>query len=242
MENGIDKYALKVLSENGCDTHTYGDHPVSVEELADELLQVYPNGMDYSHEAVAEAILNISRPSKDHIQQEGFDFLDWGSWGVGDFYPDREAELVAAINSEKPFNTGSHGFKKELQSMRIIRDYEAVYVQCGAWMDEAFEEPALIYDCLDEDEEKNLTDAMISEIRDYLIAGDFVEEVSSEEKLPLNATLEEIMEQAAKLANECEKILLDSFRECIACTLFVMYGESEETLKMIEERQRRLAP
>ena len=105
-----------------------------------------------------------------------FDFDDCGSWGVGDFYDGNEGELRKAIESGEPFDTGWHGFKKEIQSMRIHRDETEVEVQVSAAMDEVFEQEDLFCDFLEDNEFDLLTDEVIDKVRDYLLMGDFVEE------------------------------------------------------------------
>ena len=172
----------------------------------------------------------------------GFNFEHWGSWGIGDWYDETYEELKSAVESGKPFDTGWHGWKKTEESMRIIRtEYETI-VEVHSCMDEAFGQEDLIFDCLTDEEEERLTDEMVDEIRDLLYMGDFNEETEDSETLPLNATVEDIEELAEKMVNNCDSILKDYFRECICDTLVVMYGESEETEKLIAKRIAKLIP
>ena len=165
-----------------------------------------------------------------------FDFDDWGSWGVGDFYNGNEEELVDAINSGKPFDTGWHGFKKELESLRIARDDINVTVYVSTYMDEALGQAELFSDFLEDDEWELLTDEKLEEIRDYLYMGDFVEEITLEDKLPLTATYKEIMNKATELMESCHETLHHSFLECIGTTLYVLYINSPDRDEIIRER------
>lgn len=164
-----------------------------------------------------------------------FDFDDWGSWGVGDFYDGNEEELRKAIESNEPFDTGWHGFKKEIQSMRVHRNETGVEVQVFAEMDDVFEQHDLFCDFLEDNEFSLLTNEMIDEIRDYLCMGDFVEE--TEDSITLqNPTFEDVMKAARECANYCEERLHDSFLECIETTLYVMYENDPNRDDIIQER------
>ena len=165
-----------------------------------------------------------------------FDFNDWGSWGVGDFYNGSEEELREAIKSGKPFDTGWHGFKKEPQSMRIYRDEDGVTVNVSECMDEALEQTDLFYDFLADDEYDLLTDDILEDIRGYLYFGDFVEEIEDSGELPADATFEQIIKKANDLINNCSEILHNSFLECISTTLYVMYDGNMDRDTIIEER------
>ena len=110
----IYEYANQVLSEHGCDCYTYGDKNMpycQIASIAAELRTAYPDGMEYSYEDVAQAILDISKPRHDspEISKDQFDFDDWGSWGVGDFYDGPMKSLQEAFLSGKTFDTGWHG-------------------------------------------------------------------------------------------------------------------------------------
>ena len=240
--NKIHDYAKSILEENGVDIHNYADYPEDISVLVSDLKAVYPDGMEYHYEQVAQAVLDISTPSKEQIPCVGFDFDDWGSWGVGDFYQGQEAKLREAILSGKPFNTGWHGYKKEPQSMRIIRDGEGTTVFCSASMDEALEQADLLYDCLEDEEYGLLTEEKIDTIRQYLYLGDFREEASGSADLPIDAPFDDIMKAAASLMSGLQRELKDSFRECIGITLAVLYGESEETEEKIRKRIEQYCP
>lgn len=164
-----------------------------------------------------------------------FDFDDWGSWGVGDFYDGNEEELKFAIESGEPFDTGWHGFKKELQSMRVVRDENGTEVSVSEYMDEAFEQDELFCDFLENDEFDLLTDEKLEEIRDYLCLGDFVEE--TEDSITLqNPTFEDVMKAASECASYCEERLYDSFLECIGITLYAIYKDDPNRDEIIQKR------
>ena len=165
-----------------------------------------------------------------------FDFYDWGSWGVGDFYNGNEEELRKAIESSKPFDTGWHGFKKEPQSMRICRNEKHVLVSVSEYMDEVFEQDDLFYDFLEDDELELLTDKVIDEVIGYLYDTDFVEETEEYAELPVNATFDQIMEKADELINYCSEKLNNSFHECISTTLYVIYKDDPNRDDIIQKR------
>ena len=168
-----------------------------------------------------------------------FDFMDWGSWGVGDFYDAPYKELKEAIESGKDFDTGWHGWKKEIQSMRISREDGRILVEVSQEMDEL---PDLIYDCLLDEEEENLTDEMIEEITDYLaMETEFNTYDENSEVLPTDASLDEVIDKAKELMQECDNYLKDAYRICIGTTLQVMYPDKVENWEeMYLERCKRL--
>ena len=169
-----------------------------------------------------------------------FDFDEWSRWGFCDFNEGsaNDAELKAALASGKPFDTGFHGFRKTEYSMRIQRTETKTIVSVHSCMDSALEQWDLFCDFLNNDELERLTDAMVDEIRDYLCTGDYEEEITEDETLPVDAGLEEIIKAAGALADSVDERLKESYHECIGDTLTVMYGYSEETMKLIEERIR----
>lgn len=236
----ISEYAMDILKENGCDEYTYGHNSewCKPEKIAEELKQAYPNGMAYPYMDVATAIREISKVSVADVRQEGFDFDDWGKWGIGDFYEDHENELRTAIESGKPFNTGWHGWRETEYTLSISRGENQVMLDAYDCMDSALEQADLFCDFLTSEESEMLTDEKLEEIRDYLIEGDFREETSDVTYLPVNATFDEIMEKASELIKGCKNRLSESFGECIAVTLYCLYGESDETIKLIEDRKR----
>lgn len=169
-----------------------------------------------------------------------FDFLDWGSWGIGDFYADREKELRDAIASGRPFDTGWHGWKKELQSMRITRTENAVIVSVNEYMDD-LEDYALILDCLTDEEEQNVTEEQLEEIANQLNDlwwTEFTTETSECEELPVDASFEQIMEKARELMDALSRHLETSFHNCIGVTLSVLYDgmDKSELMKLIDDR------
>lgn len=239
----IKEYAMSILKEHDCDVHTYGNYPVSCEDLTNDLREAYPNGMLFDYADVAKAILEISTPDCEHIPGNGFSFEYWGKWAVNDLYDDAREELQSALDAGAPFDSGWRECVKELQEMRVARDSDKTVVQCRTYMDSAFEQADLIYDCLEGDEESLLTDAHIEEIREYLCEGNFRdEEAEGIEILPADASLDDILEASDRALETSRKILDDSFRECITCTLYVLYGASEETENLIAERINKLCP
>lgn len=56
----VESYAMKILSDNGCDCYTYGGE--DCKHVLEDLKEGYPNGMEFPYIDVANAILSISRP------------------------------------------------------------------------------------------------------------------------------------------------------------------------------------
>ena len=54
---------------------------------------------------------------------------DGAHCGLGDWYPEKEKALAAALKSSKPFDTGWYASKKEIASARIHRDGKDVHVE-----------------------------------------------------------------------------------------------------------------
>ena len=155
-----------------------------------------------------------------------FDFMDWGSWGVGDFYDEPYQELKKALESGEDFSTGWHGWKKEIQSMRISRYDGIVAVEVSMEMDDL---PDLIYDCLLNGEEENLTDEMIEEITDALeMDMDFATQADYDDILPADADINAVIEKAKELMQDCDDSLKDSYRICIGTTLRAMYPDKPD--------------
>ena len=168
-----------------------------------------------------------------------FDFMDWGSWGVGDFYDEPYKELKEALESGKPFDTKWHGWKKEIQSMRIIRKEDGrILVMVSQEMDDC---PDLIYDCLLDEEEEKLTDEMIEEITDALLMeNEFNIWDENEDYLPSDSSLDSVIKKATELMQECDNFLKYAYRICIGTTLQVMYPDAENIEELYNERCERL--
>lgn len=169
-----------------------------------------------------------------------FDFIDWGSWGLGDFYADREKELRDAIASGRPFDTGWHGWKKELQSMRIKRTKYGTNVFVNMCMD-SIDDYALIFDCLTDDEEDRITYEQCEEIVNDLWWSEFTTDANATESLPVDATFDDIVKKAHELMDICNDRLKASWHLCIDVTLTILYeGTGNNLENMIEERIKRI--
>lgn len=68
---------------------------------------------DVSEDLPADAMFQFS---------ETFSRGDLTKWGASDFYDDKREELVAALASGKPFDTGWGGCKKEILTSRVFSD------------------------------------------------------------------------------------------------------------------------
>lgn len=55
----VESYALKILSDHGCDCYTYGGE--NAQTVLNDLKAGYPDGMEFPYVDVANAILAISR-------------------------------------------------------------------------------------------------------------------------------------------------------------------------------------
>ena len=163
-----------------------------------------------------------------------FDFNDWGSWGVGDYYKDRCEKLKEALDSGEDFDTGWHGFKKEAQSMRVVRDDGEITVCVSAEMDDVFDQPDLIYDCLTAEESDRITDEQIETIRNLLWLTGLNTITIETATLPSSASLDSVLYAASKLADECETCLHDWYKKCKAITLYILYDGPDDSF--IEER------
>ena len=63
--------------------------------------------------------------------------MDGCKWGVSDWYEDFEEEMIKAIESNEPFDTGHVYCKKEPESFRIARNEDGdIYIEVCEWMDE----------------------------------------------------------------------------------------------------------
>ena len=168
---------------------------------------------------------------------KAFDFDNWGSWGVIDLYDDTRAALEKALKSGRKFDSGWHGFKKEIASMRVSRDENRVIVECSAEMDD-YQDGALIDDCLTSEEMERMTDDMYERILDALDSESMfsTNAYNRSDCYEKNPTVEGIVETAGMMLDNCERELNESFKFCIRTTLSVLYeGESEEKLAEITE-------
>lgn len=164
------------------------------------------------------------------MEKFNFDFYDWGSWGVGDLYNGNEELLKNALESGEDFDTEWHGFKKELESMRITRDSEGITVYVSAYMDSALEEWDLIMDGITEEEAEKLTDEIVEEIREYLYENsEYCEECEYSETISATSTFEEIMAKASEIADRCHEQLRHSFQYCAWITLYILNSRPKDT-------------
>lgn len=152
-------------------------------------------------------------------------------------YKDFADDLRIAISSGEPFDTGWHGFKKELESMKVTRKSknDDIIVEVSAYMDSAYEDAALIYDCLTNEESKNLTDSMIEEIRNELDFTDFREETEEMEFISPESSLEDVIKTASDLIRYCNNELHECYLMCMEVTLSVLYNHPED-MTFIYER------
>ena len=240
----IREYTLQLLKDTGCNEKSYHRTPV---EQAIKDVQWYENEygkLDFPAEDIGRELVLICNNESlkpytppPHLE----DFASNGDackWGLTDLYERNEKILRKAIESGERFDTGWVGCKKEIRSMRICRDDDGMIVECSASMDSALEELDLFTDFLTNEECERLTDDLVEQIRDMLYGGEFVEEITYNDKLPVTATYDEVMKKVEDLEQQCEDTLTESFHECIGATLWVMYPDmpEEEKIDFINER------
>lgn len=96
-------------------------------------------------------------------------YVDGCRWGVSDWTPAFEKEMVKAIESNEPFDTGHVGCKKEIESFRIVRNEDGdIYIEVWEGMDEGTDlVDDAIWDVFGEDH-PDANDSDIEEILDVL--------------------------------------------------------------------------
>lgn len=248
----IREYTIGLLEKTGCSLNAYKNVTVD-QAVADVLSYEEENGpCDFPAEDVGKELVLICNnerlESLPPPRSMGDDFDDWGSWGIGDFYDKPEALLKEALASGERFDTGWHGYKKELETMRIQRAEDKTIVSVHAYHDEWSHGDSLFYDALPEGEEGKVTDDMIEEIRGslYDMMPDSNDEFDLEEDLPDDASFDDIISKAKELIAGCNQSLEEAFHMCISQTYYVLYYGHEhrsmdEVNNMIQERIRELS-
>ena len=79
MENfgqklSLNAYAMKILSEHGCDCYTYGDE--DAKHILEDLKTAYPNGMEYPYIEVANEILKMDSKTAKWIARDAIKELE----------------------------------------------------------------------------------------------------------------------------------------------------------------------
>ena len=126
---------------------------------------------------------------------------DFGHWGICDdescLYPEVYSLLEKYLKSGNDFNTGWHGFKKEIQSMKIEAVDDDIKVHVWGGMDDM---PDLIYDT--ENGEKLTEEQM--EIVEAVWDSEFwaCTEQIKRGSLSRNCSVNDILSLAVKLSNE----------------------------------------
>lgn len=111
----LDAYAMKVLSDHGCDRYTYGNG--DAKNILDDLKAAYPDGMEYPYIDVANEILSLSRPrpihkapykmvydmghTVDSTEHESFDAAKDDALGtLADWVAERKSEWESDVPTE----------------------------------------------------------------------------------------------------------------------------------------------
>jgi len=139
------------------------------------------------------------------------DVNDFGHYGITNsedaFYPNVLEMITEELLSGNDFDTGWHGFKKELESMRIEACGDTITVCVHCYCDDMPDE--LISDC---DNYELLTDKQIDEIMDYYCNDNYYNtEYTESETLPRTATLEEILNVATNISNDLTNRLNETY-------------------------------
>lgn len=168
-------------------------------------------------------------------------FDDWGKW-PGEYDDEVYEGLKAKVESGDNFDTGWHGWREECQSMRIIKANDEVLVMCSQEMDEARD---LIFDITTEEEDRVLEadEHLVDEIEDELLSSPcFSSYMEHDTALPLNATLDQILEAVGTTMEKCDDDLEDAFRVAIETVLRRIHKGSPSVEHIINERIQVLAP
>lgn len=148
---------------------------------------------------------------------------DFGHYGIfiDDcmFYSDVKEALIAALESGEDFDTGWHGFKKELQSMRISAEGKEITVCVDAFCDDP---DALVWDC---EESEGITDEQYRDILNYFYLADRRTEYSGWEHISRDSSLTDVMKVATEIADELNELLKDSYNAMKAIVVAVKEGE-----------------
>lgn len=227
----LTEYALSILKEHDCQEDAYAH--VSVEAAEKDLKQVYPNGLlyGYSYSDVATELCRIGNavpaPPNDYTSATGFNWEnigDFGHYGIFDgedaFYQNIYKEIQHELSSNKDFNTGWHGFKKQLEGLKLSAFGDTILVEVSAYCDDMPYD--LISDC---DEGDKLTDDEIDYIYDmYCNSPEFNTEYTESGELPRSATIHDILQLASSLVDSCQSSLNETFmwvQSMVKDTLFM---------------------
>lgn len=135
---------------------------------------------------------------------------DFGHYGIFDepyyFYDDVKEMIENDLRSGKDFDTGWHGFKKEIEAIRIHAVGDVICIGVYGGMDEM---PELIYDC---DGAEKLTEEQEEKIQHIwdLELWTKTEDVRKIE-VSRNSTINEIVKAATKALREIDSELKECF-------------------------------
>ena len=136
-------------------------------------------------------------------------FYDFGHYGIfaeeEALYPQVRELLQKALDSGEDFDTGWHGFKKEIQSIRIKATGNEITVEVCQSMDEM---PDLIFDC---DGADDLTDDEIDEVMRVWYGSDYTTDTYESALTERDGSIIEILTVATKLAENCSAFLNDGY-------------------------------
>lgn len=136
---------------------------------------------------------------------------DFGHYGIFDepdcFYDDARELLDHDLKSGKDFDTGWHGFKKEIESMRIYAYGDNIFIEVWVGMDEM---PELIYDC---DGGEDLTEEQVELVEDIWNDELWTKTENTHEiRVPRNSTIEDIVKAASEVRDEIDSELDECFK------------------------------
>lgn len=237
----LTEYAHSILEENGCLDNAYAG--MKPETAIEELKARYPEGLKYgfSYEDVGAEICRIGDavpvPPKDCTSAVGYDWndvLDFGHYGIyagEDALYDHNLEaLKKELASGKDFNTGWHGFKKEIESLKVSAFGSKITVEVAASCDEMPYD--LVSDC---DGGDDLTDDEIDEVYN-LYCGNFeaTTDTDASGELDRSATVMDILTLASELMDGCQNTLHETYEFVQGCVTECLNGRETENNKAEE--------
>ncbi len=135
---------------------------------------------------------------------------DFGHYGICSdhlcLYQENNVQLIQDLTSGQDFDTGWHGFKKELQSMRIRAHGQHIRIYISVWCDD-------LEDLISTDSQRGceLSEAQYEEV--CRLCEDLPTQLMLDRSIPRNSKLLDVLSAAAELADLADKELDDTFQK-----------------------------